>query len=155
MVGSDDLSQRSLNALLNNGIETFPQLQKAWEQGRIKHFRNLGSKSLNEIESFISSHGSKITEGKISNDELGLEPESKDFLLNETHLSVRSLNALKSRSIISFKDLHDFFISKGSIERLPNVGMKTAYEITNFFNNNKAIFKDESINENSKFIFLQ
>ena len=148
----DGLSQRSLNALLDNGIETFPQLQKAWEQGRIKHFRNLGSKSLNEIESFISSHGSKITEGKISNDELGLEPESKDFLLNETHLSLRSLNALKSRSIISFKDLHDFLISKGSIERLPNVGMKTAYEITNFFNNN-AIFKDESINEDSKSIF--
>ena len=153
LVQNDGLSQRSLNALLDNGIETFPQLQKAWEQGRIKHFRNLGSKSLNEIESFISSHGSKITEGKISNDELGLEPESKDFLLNETHLSVRSLNALKSRSIISFKDLHDFLISKGSIERLPNVGMKTAYEITNFFNNNNAISKDESINEDSKSIF--
>ena len=126
LVNIDDLSKRSLNALLDNGIETFPQLQKAWEQGRIKYFRNLGSKSLNEIESFISSHGSKITEGKISNDELGLESESKDFLLNETHLSVRSLNALKSRSIISFKDLHNFLISKGSIERLPNVGMKTA-----------------------------
>lgn len=153
LVNIDDLSKRSLNALLDNGIETFPQLQKAWEQGRIKHFRNLGSKSLNEIESFISSHGSKITEGKISNDELGLESESKDFLLNETHLSVRSLNALKSRSIISFKDLHDFLISKGSIERLPNVGMKTAYEIKNFFNNNNAIFKDESINEESKSIF--
>ena len=153
LVNIDDLSKRSLNALLNNGIETLPQLQKAWEEGRIIHFKNLGSKSLNEIESFISSHGSKITEGKISNDVLGLEPESKDFLLNETHLSVRSLNALKSRSIISFKDLHDFLISKGSIERLPNVGMKTAYEIKNFFNNNNAIFKDESINEDSKSIF--
>ena len=111
LVQIDGLSQRSLNALLNNGIETLPQLQKAWEEGRIIHFKNLGSKSLNEIESFISSHGSKITEGKISNDVLGLEPESKDFLLNETHLSVRSLNALKSRSIISFKDLHDFLLN--------------------------------------------
>ena len=49
LVNIDDLSKRSLNALLDNGIETFPQLQKAWEQGRIKYFRNLGSKSLNEI----------------------------------------------------------------------------------------------------------
>ena len=112
LVQIDGLSQRSLNALLNNGIETFPQLQKAWEQGRLKHFKNLGSKSLNEIESLVSKHGSKTIKGKISNDELGLVPESKDFLLNEKHLSVRSLNALKSRSIISFKDLYDFLISK-------------------------------------------
>ena len=153
LVQIDGLSQRSLNALLNNGIETFPQLQKAWEQGRLKHFKNLGSKSLNEIESFVSKHGSKTIKGKISNDELGLVPESKDFLLNEKHLSVRSLNALKSRSIISFKDLYDFLISKGSIKRLPNVGMKTANEIMNFFNDNRAIFKDESINEELKSIF--
>ena len=153
LVHTDDLSQRSLNALLSNGIETFPQLQKAWEQGRIKHFRNLGSKSFSEIESFVLNHESKTIEGKISNDELGLALESKDFLLNEKHLSVRALNALKSRSIISFKDLYDFLISRGSVKKLPNVGEKSANEIMNFFNDNHAKFEDASINEDSKSIF--
>lgn len=162
LVQIDGLSQRSLNALLNNGIETLPQLQNAWEQGRIKHFKNLGSKSLNEIESFIrvSDHPKLKAAFKPANDELEsvseeleLVSESKDFLLDERHLSVRSLNALKSTSIISFKDLYDFLISKRSVKKLPNVGIKTANEIISFFNSKKAMFRDESINEDSKSIF--
>ena len=55
------LSVRTYNALMRAKIKTIPQLLET-PKSRLKRFRNLGEKSISEIEEAVKEHGYELVE---------------------------------------------------------------------------------------------
>lgn len=123
-----NLSNRSYNALVSNGIITIGELVKCTEE-EIKVMRNVGDKSVIEIVTWIN----ELTNIEISHDIqhrtfVGVDGiEYIDERIESLNLGVRAKNCLKSSGINFYSDL----LNKLSEEliMIPNMGKTTLSEI--------------------------
>jgi len=131
-----DLSVRSFNCLKRAGIETVGDLVEKTHDDMMK-VRNLGRKSLEEVEHKLAMMGLSFKEnpveeiplmGDVIEGGLGvIEPDYTDWTIEELDLSVRSYNCLKRAGINTVGELIQK--TEEELSKVRNLGYPSIKEI--------------------------
>ena len=101
-----ELSIRSKNALMSGGIYSVESLMHAYNSGvDFKKLRNLGNKSLAEINAFCSNYSNKDQINASDIEKLSLNRSIHDFLLKSEIRNFKSLSKMSIEDIQKFSDL--------------------------------------------------
>ena len=133
------LSVRSINCLRGAGIKTVQQLL-ATSAEKLLSIRNLGQKSLTEIETFKANYTPVFAATKVNNFSAGGEEDSSagksvlvirdDRPIEDVGLSVRSYNCLRRAGIMTVQQLLD--TSSEELLKIKNLGQKSLTELEEF-----------------------
>lgn len=138
------LSNRAINALLREGINTVGDLMQ-YDEVSLLEIRNLGAGTVKEILQTISELDlSKMPSGAVENTiAFRLNPEfresileftkAKDQRIEDLPLSKRPRNRLKGAGLEMLSDI--VLITSGELEALPAMGKKSVDEVLDYVEN--------------------
>ncbi|MDC3249097.1 hypothetical protein OAU08_02570 [Porticoccaceae bacterium] len=133
-----ELTVRSSNALLGNGVSTIGQLIEL-SLTQLRRFPNLGTNSLKEIELLVDRLGldlgiRPIRVGHSDSKANIVEVPSSvfDTLIESCDLSQRSINGLVGNGVLTIGDLIGYQLQE--LKRFPHLGTKSVFEIETLLN---------------------
>lgn len=157
-----DLSVRSYNALRRAGIDTIEKLLACSEE-ELRKMRNLGAKSVEEIQSVIvglqdgcgalrladAEEAAALRAADVSSPEIAVDTSSgalyEDAPIESLSLSVRANHSLKSFGIKNISQL--IGLDRDELGRIRNMGAKSVEETLAALENYKAAHPVTSLSE--------